>query len=275
MHKYQKTSLGRSKLVFLMWTSAVDFDIINYGITHEEENKWRNNMKKHETVRIAICDDQLDVHLIMKNHIDKYEKEKNISCETVSIQSAKELLEYEDRIDILILDIMMPEMDGFEIAQELNNKKQNLKIIMLSGDTKRFKEAFIVGAVRFVTKPVEQSELFEALDKAREDLFPEEKVSVYKNGIECRISQNDIIYLSAEDGVVHIYTNKNDYVNYDSLRKWSEILDETLFFSLHRAYIVNLNKISQVDKEYVYLETGERIPIARRKYSELVRKMAE
>ena len=38
-------------------------------------------MKKHETVRIAICDDQLDVHLIMKNHIDKYEKEKNISFE--------------------------------------------------------------------------------------------------------------------------------------------------------------------------------------------------
>lgn len=232
-------------------------------------------MKKHETIRIAICDDQLDVHLIMKNHIEIYEKEWNIPCEIISFQSASELLEYEDRIDILILDILMPEMDGFEVAQELNNKKQNLKIIMLSGDTERFKEAFVVGAVRFVTKPVEQSELFEALDKAREDLFPEEKVSVFKNRIKYEIVLRDIIYLCAEEGAVHIYTNKNDYISYDSLKKWSEMLDETLYFSPHRAYIVNLNKISNVDKEYVYLENGERIPIARRKYSELVRKMAE
>ena len=72
------------------------------------------------------------------------------------------LLNETEEIHILLLDIDMPVMDGIEAVAALKKSGRQCNIIMLTSKRERFKDAFKIGATRFVTKPIEKDELFEA-----------------------------------------------------------------------------------------------------------------
>ena len=146
----------------------------------------------------AICDDEQHIHDIVQNMIDVYAAENGICCKLYHIFSAQELLSFDETIDFLFLDIDMPGMDGIEAAHFLNKRGIDYKIIMLTSKAERFKDAFKIGAFRFVTKPISQSELFEAVDDVREHMTGMGEVSVYRDGVKYEIVQKDILYLMAE-----------------------------------------------------------------------------
>lgn len=111
-------------------------------------------------IKIGICDDELLIHNQLKKIIS--DKDFGEKIEIVSFLNGADLLEYEDTIDILLLDIVMPEMDGIDVGRLVNRQKNVSKIIMLTSMRERFKEAFEISAYRFVTKPIAQSELVQA-----------------------------------------------------------------------------------------------------------------
>lgn len=81
------------------------------------------------------------------------------------IYSAQELLSFQKEIDFLLLDIDMPKMDGIAAARILNARGIDYKIVMLTSKSERFKEAFRIGAFRFVTKPVSEELRFVYMEK--------------------------------------------------------------------------------------------------------------
>jgi len=120
------------------------------------------------SVKAAICDDERHIHGTVQKLMDNYAKQQGISYKMHHIYSAQELLSFEEEIDFLLLDIDMPKMDGIEAARILNARGINYKIVMLTSKAERFKEAFKIGAFRFVTKPILAEEFFEAVDEVRE-----------------------------------------------------------------------------------------------------------
>lgn len=230
---------------------------------------WERNM--NNVLRIGICDDEKVIYSEMNKYITFYSEQRKIAVKTKYYKSGIELLENEKIIDldILFLDIDMPELDGIETAYQLNKFMKNCKIVMLTSKTERFKEAFKIGAFRFVTKPIEQQEVFDAIDDVRERMIGNKELTLFRDGKNYIIQQKDILYVMMDKTSAYIFTEKHDFRSGDPLSWWEQELDERIFVRCHKSYIVNLSKIVDIEKRMIRLVGGEMIPVAKRRKEEL------
>ena len=222
-------------------------------------------------LRVGVCDDEKVICSEMNKHITFYSEQRKISVETKYYQSGIELIENKDiaDLDILFLDIDMPQLDGIETAYRLNKFIKNCKIVMLTSKTERFKEAFKIGAFRFVTKPIEQREVFDAIDDVRDRMIGNKELTLLRDGKNYIIQQKDILYVMMDKTSAYIFTEKHDFRSGDPLSWWEQELDERIFVRCHKSYIVNLSKIADIEKRMIRLVGGEKIPVARRRKEEL------
>ena len=114
-------------------------------------------------IRIGICDDSEFAHDIVEGYTKEYCQKNGIDIEVIHYYSGKDLLNSKDDLDGLLLDIVMPDMDGIEVGRQLKDRGVPYKVIMLTVRQDIFKEAFKINAFRFVSKPVEQKEFDEAI----------------------------------------------------------------------------------------------------------------
>lgn len=224
---------------------------------------------------IGVCDDMQNTHIMIEEVLKEYQKQFDIICNIVHYYSGDELLETAAELDMLFLDIEMPKMDGIEVAEQLNLKGIEYKIIMLTGKSERFKEAFKIGAFRFVTKPIDAEELYEAIDDVRKCMPGEETVCVLCDGKPYKICQKDIIYIEGNKSVTNIYTKNRQYHSYLPLREWEKQLEEKVFFRCHKSYIVNLGAIEDIKENKAILVTKEYVTVAKRRKEEMRRAFME
>ena len=224
---------------------------------------------------IALCDDEKYVHERNDKMVKKYFTEKNCEYGMVHFFSAKELLESEEKFNVLLLDINMPDMDGIEAAQRLADQGRQYKIIIITGKPERFKEAFKIGAYRFVTKPVDKDEFNEALDDVTKSLMGYCKVQVRFQKSLCQVFQFDIDYIEACGDYVKIYIDNKIFESDRTLKSWKYELDERLFIDCHKSYIVNLGKVKQVCKNKLVLKNGKEVLVSRRRHSDVIQKFME
>ena len=218
-----------------------------------------------EQIKIGLCDDESHVHETVTKSIEDYQKDRKCRIELVHFYSAGELLESGENIPILLLDIDMPQTDGIEAAYRLREQGRECRIIMLTSKRERFKDAFKIGAYRFVTKPVDTDELWEALDDARDTLLGYAQAELRFGRTVCMVRQYQIDYLQACGDYVKVYVGEKVCESTKSLKDWKEELDGRLFIDCHKSYIINLRRIRKVGKDMIFLESGEEIPIARRR----------
>ncbi len=214
---------------------------------------------------IGICEDEKCVHGIIKNLLDKYAKQRDIQYEVIGFFSGMELLESKQKLDMLFLDIAMPGLNGMETARELNLRGIHYKIVLLTGKSEYVKEGYKVGAFRFVTKPIVEQEFFEAIDDVRSCLLGEEEITVYYNRIAYKIRLKDVYYIMSEGAQTIIYTKDKSYRSEKLLKEWDMELDQRLFIRCHRSFLVNLSKIVQLEKNFIYLYLGYKVPLSIRK----------
>lgn len=224
---------------------------------------------KEKPFLVGICDDERYAHEQVKNLLKKYCKERGVCFEYRHFFSGKEVLENKDDIDVLLLDIHMPELDGIELAKQLNIMGIKYKLILLTCEKERFKDGFKIGAFRFVTKPIDEQELFEAVDDVRNSLIGNQTILVHADGIEYKIRQNEIYYLMSDGTQTRIFTQNNSFRSEKSLLQWEEELDDKLFFRSHRSFLVNLSKIEKIEDD-IWLISKERISVSRRNRKNLL-----
>ena len=187
---------------------------------------------------------------------------KNI-YEAESAEKAFEIVE-QNKPDLIIMDLGLPGMDGIEAGHSLRRLNIDYKIIMLSGRSDRFTEAFEIEAYRFVVKPIEAETLIKALDDALHFRLGMRKVMVFRDRVQYDISQKLILYIEANQSDSLIYTTDSEYRSENSLSEWEEILDERIFFRCHKSYVVNMGEISQILDKEIRMINGDRVPLSRR-----------
>lgn len=228
-----------------------------------------------ERIKIGLCDDEKNVHENIEKIMEKYQRKRECDLEIIHFFSAKELLKNTETLQILLLDIDMPQMDGIEVAFRLREQGKICRIIMLTVMRERFKDAFKIGAYRFVTKPIDVGELEEALDAARNTLLGYKQVEMRFGTISCKVFQYQIDCLQARGDYLKIYVGDKIYESTRSLKSWKEELDSRLFIDCHKSYIVNLRSISKFAKDTLLLANGEKIPIARRRRRDVLQAFIE
>lgn len=216
-------------------------------------------------IRIGICDDEKIILEMLGKIISTCLEELGVEAELALFHNGRELLEAGENVDILFLDIEMPQMDGIEAGKKLRQQGGACKIIVATSQIERFKEAFYIEAFRFVTKPFEIEEIREVLKETVAALEGVGKIGAYKDWVKCEILQRDILYIEAIDSSVEVILQEGRYRKESSLTELEKKLDDKVFFRINRQCIVNMAQIEKYEKGIVFIDNKKKKVSQRRK----------
>lgn len=218
-------------------------------------------------MKIGICDDERIVIEMLSGFVEQSMEQRRIEAEIIPFLSGYSLLEKINELDAVFLDISMPEMDGFEVGLSINQRNPSCKIIMATGNSQRYKNAFKINAFRFITKPFDLAEIVEAMEALLRMKIGEEKIRLYFERIPYDIPQKDIIYWKAYNGYCEAKVQNRYFRRELSLNEVEGLLDNRLFARIHKQYIVNMRYIDHCKCHMVAIG-GEFLPVSRRKQKE-------
>lgn len=216
-------------------------------------------------IKIGICDDEKIILKVLQEMVEESLEYLKLEAEIFLFHQGAEVLESEEEMDILFLDIEMPQMDGIEVGKRLREQGKDCKIIMATSRVERFKEAFYINAFRFVTKPLEPEEVREALTEAISALGGTEKIEVYKERVKCDVLQRDIFYIEAVESSVEFVLKEGIFRKESSLTELEKILDKKIFYRINRQCIVNITKINKVENGKIFINNENKKVSQRRK----------
>lgn len=225
-------------------------------------------------IAIGICDDQPEVLRELQKMLCEICMEKEIDNEIHVFTDGYEMLEHIKEIQVAFLDIEMPQMDGIELGKKIKESNPKCKVIMATGMVERFKEAFYIQALRFVTKPFVKGEVKEALEVAVEGLFFTKDVEGYAERNRFEIPEEEIVFIRAYNGYSELWVGEKSFRRECSLIELEEILNKLLFVRINRDIILNMNFVERYNEERVVVGTKE-FRISRRRKKEFERKYME
>ena len=223
-------------------------------------------------MKIAICDDEAIQVKFLSMLIQKWadKNKKSVLIKAFDNADAFQFSWVEDKsFDVLLLDIQMPGQNGMELAKAIRKNDDNLIIIFITGFSDYIDEGYDVSALHYLIKPVKEEKLFLCLDKANDMIKKDIKTILVECGGEnFRILQDDIIYIEAFAHSVVISTSIKRYEINESIGELESKLDPVMFFRPHRSFIVGLKYIRKISKNEMTLDSGEKIPVSRRRYQD-------
>ncbi len=199
--------------------------------------------------------------------------------------------------DVVLLDIQMPGLTGFEVARQLLKRSVPSHVVFVTAFDQYAIEAFEVSAVDYLLKPVEPARLAQMIQRVRrlvaERNTPDEplankqleRIVEYIAERQSRrarlaikvderfllVQAEDIVYASLADDVITVVTGSVvGTSNYRTLDELHSHLDSTVFWRVHRSHVVNINKIKEIvpwfSRNYILRmkdSNGTEIPVSR------------
>lgn len=227
-------------------------------------------------IKVAFCDDELAVLKELSILIDKYRVERNQEIEYAAYNSPLELLNVIEkgmRFDALFLDVVMPGENGIEVAKEIRQYDNNVKIVFLTSSAEFAVQSYTVGAYFYQLKPIWEESFFRLLDSA---------IS------ECEKEQQYSLILRCKTGIARIELDKLEYCEVIGRTLLFHMADGTLlervgsldelsgqlmqfdnFLRPHRSYLINMKYIQNISSKVITLTCLVQIPIPHGKYSEI------
>ena len=238
------------------------------------------------TLRVIVVDDEPPARARLRRFL-KALPDVELVAECGDGASAVQAIE-SNSPDLVLLDVQMPELDGFEVLRALDMPRLPAVIFVTAYD-KYAVRAFEVHALDYVVKPVEGERLGEALEHARRritehrsataglaDLLRELKsdrayltrLPVRSEGKIKVIELADVDWLSAADNYVTLHAGGREYLVRDTIAAIERRLDPKSFVRVHRSTIVRLNRIAELMPDahgdfVIRLKDGTRLDMSR------------
>ncbi len=226
--------------------------------------------------KIALCDDDKLELDYLTDLVRKWGHRKNVSITLEAFQNSSSFLfALSDlELDIVLLDIEMPEISGLELAEKIKARNDHTQIIFVSGYSEYISFGYDVEALHYLLKPVDELKLFEVLDKAIAKLGQKRTNFVFKDGSEMIIlALDEIRYISVSGNYTTIYATK-EYLIKSPLSLIEHKLDDS-FVKVSRSEIVALRQITKLTHTLLYLKDGTIIGLPRGAYEKINRAIIE
>lgn len=221
-------------------------------------------------MRIIIGEDEILIAEHLKDIV------KSFGYDIVGIAHNKEdIIDLVNRTDpnLALLDIRMKGMyDGIEIGEYIM-KNYNFPVIYITAhsDSEIIDKALKTKPGGYIIKPFKSMDVFTAINIAV-DNFTSSKADNFimiKDGYKTvRLFQYEIVYLKSDNNYVDIFTEKNHYLERNSLENLYSSLNNDCFMQVHRSYVINTDKITEIRTNKVLLGEVE-IPVSRKFMNEL------
>ena len=218
-------------------------------------------------LRIAICDDSADFIQQIIEIINRWQaKPLNTVC--TAFDNGDELTSAHKSapFDIILLDAIMPMLNGIETAREIRRMDKNVKIVFLTSSPEFAVESYTVKANNYLIKPINEHALFQCLDEFIAEIAQNARTITVKglysvqklalDSIEYVEAQNKHIVFTLSDGTM-LETTEPLHVCENKLTL------NDCFIKCHRSYIVNINHVETYTLKELKMRSGCRIPISR------------
>ncbi|MDX6184098.1 LytTR family DNA-binding domain-containing protein [Flavobacterium sp. Fl-77] len=189
----------------------------------------------------------------------------------------------QNEVDLIFLDIHMPDFTGFDFIQTIKNPP---KIILVTSDKNFAIEAFEYECiVDYLVKPITEDRFQKAIQKANaisssvttivnkgiiEDTANEFYINIDRRLIKIEFALVNIV--EAKGDYIHIKTENKNYVVHSTLKKIEDKLPKDLFLKVHRSFIINTKKIIDIEDNSVLIGKDV-IPVSRANRPDLMKRL--
>ncbi|WP_299163878.1 LytTR family DNA-binding domain-containing protein [uncultured Eudoraea sp.] len=201
-------------------------------------------VKNHNDLNlVAACSNAIDANRIIKNH----------------------------NIDLILLDIEMPFINGFDLLEALDQK---IQVIIISGNSNNALKAFDYGVRDFLLKPLNSDRFDNAIRKVvtnnkRNEIEEDKEFLMVRSHLKNKkVSLKEIKWVEAFGDYVKIITDKEKVIALSTMKSISDKLPNDRFLRIHRSYIVNLNKIEKYGCTSVEIDDHQ-IPMSKKQKPKL------
>ncbi len=218
-------------------------------------------------IKIAICDDEL----ITLNHTKKLIENYKIKDFYIYVyKSGEELIESNNKFDIIFLDIDMNGINGIETAKRIRTYDKQVKIIYITNYTDYTYSAFSVHAFAYLVKPIKEKDLHEQLDEVLSYIKEDKEylMEFITNEGLVRVDLNKIYYFEYESRKVLMKTYDKTYILKEKISDISTKMKEHGFEMPHKSFVVNLYNVKSIKGYDIYMMNGSIIPLSQKKSTE-------
>ncbi len=227
-------------------------------------------------ITIAVCDDDLLFAAALKEkirHLCAYLLPERIECHvTEEFCSSGDVLIYlkNHPINILFLDIDMPEMSGFVLAEQLNRQYPETMILFVSAHEQFVYSSFEYSPFRFLRKSHLEAELPNALVKAVESFTRTEEMRMFSTTDgDIWLPARDILYFEGQRNYYLIHTSAAVYRCRGTMSQVETMTEQLDFFRIHAGYIINLENVEELcGTNTIQMKNGTLLSISQRRLAE-------
>jgi two-component system LytT family response regulator len=239
-------------------------------------------------MRVAVVDDEELGRKLLREYLKECDDIEIVAECANGFEAVKAVTELKP--DLLLLDIQMPRLDGFEVLELVGRE---VSVIFVTAYDKYALRAFDVHAVDYLLKPFSAERLREALNRARvrfESRQPLpasqlmtaarapgvhlERVAIRDGGNVHVIPVSKIDYVEAQDDYVCFRSEGKSLLKQQTLAEVENALNPAQFVRIHRSYILNIDRLSKLelyakDSYSAILRDGTKLPVSRSGYARL------
>lgn len=236
-------------------------------------------------MRIAIVDDEEPARMVLREYLEGEEGVTIVAECANGFDAVKAVSEHAP--DLVITDIQMPKLDGFEVLDLIG---RDTSVIFATAYDEYALRAFDVHAIDYLLKPFSRERLREALARARARLGREAARTapdaaavataarpagtwitrvVIRDGAEVHVVPIDRVdYVEAQDDYIAVHAGERTLLKDQALGSLESQLDPRRFVRVHRSYLLNLDRLSKLepatkDTKMAVLRDGRRLPVSR------------
>lgn len=178
---------------------------------------------------------------------------------------------YDNAIDLIFVDINMPDINGIDFVKSLS---KNVKIVFITAHSEFAYEGFQLDAADYLLKPISFTDFLKSANKVNERYFQQNSslpeiqqnrdyLFIKSEYRVIRINFKDIKYIESKREYVKIFLEGSEPITtLMSIKKLEETLPGNMFMRVHRSFIVNLDKITVVERNRIVFDNKVYIPIS-------------
>jgi two-component system response regulator LytT len=220
-------------------------------------------------IRCLAVDDEAYASDIIATFINKTPFLELVGTTTNAFEALS--MVQDGKVDLVFLDIQMPELTGIQFLKICGNK---CKVILTTAYPEYALDGFDLDVVDYLLKPISYERFYKAAEKAQQIISPAQYEIVATPAITndfifikgdtknkfIKVNYNEILYIEGLKNYVSVYTANQRIVTYQALRELEIQLPHPPFYRVHKSYIVSLEKIKMIDGNTLFIH-DQSIPI--------------
>ena len=213
-------------------------------------------------IKIGIVDDEILARKVLEDYCSKI---NNLEI-VLSTGNPLEFINFtqQNDLDLIFLDIKMPELNGMEILRSMIKPP---KVILTTAYSEYALESYNYGVVDYLLKPIKLERFLKAINKVSASKITDpkknsttEELQIKHDGMPVNISFKSILYIQSFGNYLKIFTDSRMYLISETLINITTLLSKN-FQRTHKSYIANLNRVTKVNRAYLFIENNK-VPVS-------------